>query len=195
MNAAPPSDDDLVRRFRAGDEDAFLALYRRWQGPLYRFALRMGGVAGLAEDVTQEVFMALLRHPDRYDSARGPVSAYLYGIARHQVLRRLDRDRSQVPLPDDDGSPILELAAAGPLADLQRRENVEAVRRAVLSLPLHYREVVVFCDLQSLSYEEAARTLGCPVGTVRSRLHRARELLLEKLKPAARPEAMAKVNG
>jgi RNA polymerase sigma-70 factor (ECF subfamily) len=179
MAEAP--DDDLFRRMRLGDEAAFAELYRRWQGPLYRFALRMGSQPPLAEDVVHEVFMILIREGGGYDPERGPLAAYLYGAARHQVQRRLARLRSCVALPEDDESPVLAASDVDPLADLTRRERIARVRAAVRSLPPVYREAVVLCDLQALCYEDAARVLECSVGTIRSRLHRARRLLVSKL--------------
>ena len=178
-----PRDDDQVRGVQQGDEDAFAALYRRWQGPLYRFGLRMCGSPALAEDVTQEVFMALIAGAGRFDPARGSLPGYLFGIARNQVLRRLEKERPYVPLPDDEGEPRMDRLARGEdmLEELARRQRLERVREAVLSLPPHYREVVVLCELQRLSYVETAEALGCAVGTVRSRLHRARALLLARL--------------
>jgi RNA polymerase sigma-70 factor (ECF subfamily) len=193
-------DGDLIRRLRTGDEDAFSELYRRWQGPMYRFALRMSGSPTVAEDVTQEVFMAIMGEGSRYDPQRGAVSSYLYGIARHQVLRRLERERGLVPLPDGDDAPTTPTSSAwgeiaDPMAEAVRRERVDLVWQAVLALPPHYREAVVFCDLQGLSYSEVAEVLGCPVGTIRSRLHRGRDLLGSKLRavdpsrPVLRPIA------
>jgi RNA polymerase sigma-70 factor (ECF subfamily) len=188
MRATPgPSDDDLLRRLRGGEEAAFTTLYRRWQGPIYRFALRMSGRTAVAEDVTQETFMALIAGADRFDPARGSLSSYLYGIARHRVLRRLEKDGAYVPMedePDDEtsGRAASEAAQDDPLAELVRRERIDRVRDAVLGLPAHYREAVVLCDLQRLSYQEAAEALGCAVGTVRSRLHRGRGLLVGKLR-------------
>ena len=79
--------------------------------------------------------------------------------------------------------PEHETAAGDLMADVTRKETIDSVRKAVLSLPEHYREVVVLCDLQEMDYAEAAAALGCAVGTVRSRLHRARAMLLEKLRP------------
>jgi len=161
----------------AGDEDAFTALYRRRQAPVYRFALQMTGNVVIAEDVTQEVFMALLEHARRFDPQRGTVASFLYGIARNLVLRRLERDRgteSDAEIADFAGDDDV-------LGDLTRQETVEQVRRAVLSLPPVYREVVVLCDLQDASYEDAAAALDCPVGTVRSRLNRGRSMLAQKL--------------
>jgi RNA polymerase sigma-70 factor (ECF subfamily) len=186
---ANPNDDDLLRRIQAGDEAAFTALYRRWQGPLYRFALRMSGRTAVAEDVMQETFMTLLRGGGGFDPSRGSLSAYLFGIARHRVQQRLERERLYVPMEGEGGAP--EGGAGLPASDddphdaLARRERIERVRDAVLSLPLHYREAVVLCDLHHATYEEAAAALGCAVGTVRSRLHRGRDLLLGKLRSVA----------
>ncbi|MEK7406541.1 MAG: RNA polymerase sigma factor [Acidobacteriota bacterium] len=179
MNNQRPSDEELLRGVVAGDEESFTVLYRRRQAGIYRFALRMSGSEAAAEDVTQEVFLTLAREASRYDPARGPVTAYLFGIARKQVLRWVARtrlERAVDPLPEQ-AEP-----GAGPLERLAREESIEWVRAAVLSLPPHYREVVALCDLDGMSYEEAAATLECAVGTVRSRLHRARGLLAEKLR-------------
>src|ERR1700722_7964071 len=180
---SPDPDDELLMRMRNGDEQAFVTLYRRRQGAIYRFAMHMSGSAATAEDVAQDVFLALIREDCGFDPERGSLSAYLFGIARKLVLRQLERGRSDTPL-DASGEdvPRLELAAAdNPLVDLTRKETLEALRRAVLALPRRYREVVVLCDLEELDYADAAVALGCPIGTIRSRLHRARSLLLEKL--------------
>jgi len=144
----------------------------------------------VAEDVTQEVFMALIRDNHGFDPGRGSLAAYLYGIARNHVLRRLDRDRVFVPINDAaDESDLIQpaqlIAQGDPLGDLTRSEMVEQVRSAVLALPAHYREVIVLCELHEMSYAEAAAVIDCAVGTVRSRLHRARALLVEKLRPSA----------
>jgi RNA polymerase sigma-70 factor (ECF subfamily) len=189
--ANSPGDAELLRLMAAGDEDAFATLYRRRQGGVYRFALQMCGSAEIAEDVTQEVFMALMQDCRNYDAARGSLAAYLYGIARNHVLRLLQRDRAYVPIHDETdedgaGGSIHEglISPCDLLADLTRGETIERVRQAVLALPAHYREVVVLCELHEMSYAEAAGVVGCAVGTVRSRLHRARAMLTEKLRGA-----------
>ncbi|MBZ5676767.1 MAG: sigma-70 family RNA polymerase sigma factor [Acidobacteriia bacterium] len=174
------TDAALLEQALTGAEDAFTALYRRRQGGVYRFALQMTGSTAIAEDVTQEAFLALLLQGTRYDETRGTVASFLYGIARNLVLRRLDR-RAWAELEIDD-------ECAGPedlLEDLTRRESIEQVRQAVLSLPPVFREVIVLCDLQDSSYEEAAMALDCPVGTVRSRLNRGRTMLARKLRGVA----------
>ena len=178
------TDDELLLSIRSGDEEAFLVLYRRRQGALYRFALHMSGSATVAEDVTQEVFLAILREECGYDPDRGTLSGYLFGIARKLVLRQLERGRADVVLDEESDDGLLpELALdKDPLFDLTHREGIDALRRAVQALPRRYREVVVLCDLEEVDYADAAVALGCPIGTVRSRLHRARGLLWEKLR-------------
>jgi RNA polymerase sigma-70 factor (ECF subfamily) len=147
----------------------------------------MSGSEALAEDVVQETFMVLMRDGGNFDAARGSVAAYLYGIARNHVLRAYDRERALVRFEDgtEDGSDAPHeslVARPDPLGDLTRAESVEKLRQAVLALPTHYREVVVLCELHEMSYVEAAGALGCAVGTVRSRLHRARAMLAEKMR-------------
>jgi len=178
-------DEQLLRMMQAGDEDAFTTLYRRRQGGIYRFVLGISGSAPLAEDVTQEVFMALIRDQRGYDPARGSLTAYLFGMARHHALRFIKRDRTYVSIAqDEDGSPEGGEGALAsredPHSAMTRRETIHSVQQAILSLPGHYREAVVLCDLNEMTYEDAASVLGCSVGTVRSRLHRGRALLIQK---------------
>ena len=188
-----PSDSELLQSMLAGDEEALAALYQRRARDVYRFALQMGGSRALADDVTQEVFMVLISEGNNFDAARGSVSAFLMGIARNHVLRRLRRERFYVSMDEDsqnDAPTKAVQTTENPLDDMSRTETIESVRRLVLALPERYREVVVLCDLQEMSYVEAAQILGCAVGTVRSRLHRARALLIEKLRPAREEEAV-----
>jgi RNA polymerase sigma-70 factor, ECF subfamily len=207
----------LLRRMVAGDEAAFTLLYRRKHPALYRFALHMSGNASIAEDVTQEVFMTLIRDAKRFDPGRGTLGGFLFGIARNHLRRRWEQERNSVPLPESadeldaimarsrvggrngtpgygngngNGNGHANGTDAGVSAYLLQRdefaslENVNRVRQAIATLPENYREVVVLCELDELSYEDAAAALDCPVGTVRSRLHRARAILVEKLRDA-----------
>ncbi len=145
MMVITTSDQDLLKRALAGDEDAFTALYRRRQGAVYRFALQMTGNVVIAEDVTQDVFMELLEHGQRFDPSRGAIASFLYGIARNLVFRRLDKDRMSFTSGLDVGQELAEDFAGEEdvLGDLTRQETIDQVRRAVLSLPGVYREVVV----------------------------------------------------
>jgi RNA polymerase sigma-70 factor (ECF subfamily) len=190
MTPSPPeTDDQMLIRIRNGDEEAFAALYGRHQAAIYRFALHMSGSMLAAEDVVQEVFMVLLREECGFDPERGTLSGYLFGIARKLVLRHVERVRSDVALESDlDDAALPELAVSDdPLEELTEREGIAALRRAVQALPRRYREVVVLCDLEEVDYADAAVALGCPIGTVRSRLHRARGLLLDKLNQERNP--------
>jgi RNA polymerase sigma-70 factor (ECF subfamily) len=130
---------------------------------------------------------------------RGSVAAYLYGIARNRVLKRLARDRAFVSISDEATDDQMTgderfIVHEDPLAELARNETIDAVRQAVLALPAHYREVVVLCNMQEMNYEQAAAIIGCPVGTVRSRLHRARAMLINKLRAMGEAEATARIS-
>lgn len=182
------SDGDLLRLVSTGDEQAFLGFYRRHQGSIFRFALQMSGKQEIAEEVTQEVFLLIMSVAKEYDPNRGSAAAYLYGIARNFVLRCLERERPYLTVLDEPGNDYATRIAGNHdvLGELTRNERVESLRKAVLALPPAYREVVVLCDLSELEYAEAASVLGCAIGTVRSRLHRARALLMEKMRAAER---------
>lgn len=178
-------DDVLLRRSANGDEEAFTLLYRRHQAPIYRFALRMTGNTWAAEEIVQDVFMTLVREPKKYDAERGALGAFLYGVARNRIMKHQERLPREVPLlnPEDDGFKGYPLAvdSATPAHWAELRERRDHVRAAVLELPADFREAAALCLLEEMSYEEAAQCLQCPVGTIRSRLHRGRALLLAKL--------------
>jgi len=184
------SDEQLLQLMLGGDAQAFEALYDRRQGGIYRYALRMSGSPAIAEDVTQEVFLALMRDHSGYQESRGTVKSYLYGMARHRLFRRLERERSLVSLSGSDEETIETVYAQlrspnDPFAELVRNETIDVVRQAILSLPENFREVVVLCYLQEMNYADAAAVIECPIGTVRSRLARARALLMKKLSQLA----------
>ena len=183
---AEHTDEQLLQLALDGNEDAFTALYRRRQGPVYRFALHMSGSPQVAEEVTQDVFLFLLQRGRSFDPERGVVGAYLFGVARNYVRRAMEKSHTEAmmttPAEDDDPELVTDF---DPVGDIARRQTSAAVRKAVLSLPEHYREAVVLCDLQELSYADAAEALGCAIGTIRSRLHRAHEMLVRKLQNSA----------
>ena len=178
-------DDVLLRRAAKGDEEAFTLLYQQHQAAMYRFALRMTGNAWAAEEIVQDVFMTLLRNEKKYDSERGTLGGFLYGIARNRVMKHLERRPREVALTerneDGSGSGIVLQDVFTPANWTETRERTAQVRAAVLELPAEFREAVVLCELEEMSYEEAAHAAGCPIGTIRSRLHRGRALLLAKL--------------
>jgi len=178
-------DNVLLRRSAMGDEEAFTVLYRRHQAPLYRFALRMSGHPWAAEEIVQDVFMTLIREPKKFDPQRGTLGAFLYGVARNRIMKHLERTSRDLSLDEkgehDSGIQARVIDRFTPADFAETRERSEQVRAAVLELPVEFREAVALCELEEMSYEEAARLLDCPVGTIRSRLHRGRALLLAKL--------------
>jgi RNA polymerase sigma-70 factor (ECF subfamily) len=184
------SDSELVQTMLGGDKEAFAELYRRRQRDVYRFALHMTGAPELAEDVTQEVFMVLMRKGNEYDQLKGSVKAFLLGVTRNYVLRRLRQERYFVSIDDAVGDTATDEVGAN--ETLTRTEAIHNMHKAILNLPAHYREAVVLCDLQELSYAEAAAVLGCAIGTLRSRLHRARTILIERVRISGGESASTK---
>jgi len=184
-------DDLLLRRAGKGDEEAFTVLYRRHQAPLFRFALRMTGSTWAAEEIVQDVFMTLMRDPQKYDATRGTVGGFLYGVTRNRVLKHLERLPREISLEekneDGTGSGIILMEPSTPASQAEKRERIEQIRSAVLDLPAEFREAVVLCELEERSYEEAAQMVGCPIGTIRSRLHRGRALLMARLEMLREP--------
>ena len=183
MAESPLEDQELLRQLSKGNETAFIALYERYQGPLYRFALHMSGNTATAEEVTQEVFMLLIGNPKGYDANKGQVSSYLFGITRNLTRRVLQRSRLDIAIEEE----WLDTGDAGltsdlnVLSELSNSELLEYLRKAVLALPEQYREVVALCDLGEMSYADAAALLECSAGTVASRLHRARGMLKSRM--------------
>lgn len=178
-------DADLLPRALAGDEAAFLVLYERLKGGIFRYALYMTNSRTTAEEVTQEVFFSLLKEGSHYRADRGDVAAFAFGIARNFVRRIERRERPYQPLAPDQR---LERSSASQASEslagrVIRNELTERLQAAIASLPDHYRQVVVLCDLCELSYEEAALRLHCAVGTIRSRMNRGHALLVQKLRP------------
>jgi RNA polymerase sigma-70 factor (ECF subfamily) len=174
-------DDELIARIAAGDRDAFAQLYRRYRGAVYRFAAHVSGSTAVADDVVQDAFVAVIEDAADYRPDRAGVLPWLLGIARNHV-RRWRTQRRALPLPDDETREGQELAVVpDPLLEISVQRNTTALREALLELPLRYREVIVLCDLQELTYVETADAIGCAVGTVRSRLHRGRALLARRL--------------
>jgi RNA polymerase sigma-70 factor, ECF subfamily len=180
------TDEQLLVRMQEGDEDAFGCIYKRYAAAIKNFAGYMGIPSGSSEDVAQDVFLALIHHPSRFDPERGSVISFLFGIARNRILRWIrDHSREVLALADQEQS---ELQSPNPMMHYSKEQEINRLRRAILGLPEHYREVVILCELQELSYEKAAEVLGCAVGTVRSRLHRAREILTKRLQNTSEDE-------
>jgi RNA polymerase sigma-70 factor, ECF subfamily len=181
------SDSELVRRAVDGQRDAFEAIYNRYQAIVYRFARAMTGSPTIADDVTQEVFVSVMRDLERYDAQRAGLSTYLYGVARNVTRARLRRERRFTPIEDVTVDGLEPASADDPFAMITRARDLARLRTAIIELPSRYRELVILCDLHELSYAQAATVIGIPVGTVRSRLSRARVRLAQRLRPESKP--------
>ncbi|HUP04941.1 MAG TPA: sigma-70 family RNA polymerase sigma factor [Bryobacteraceae bacterium] len=168
------SDEELYKRIRQGDREALAELYERREPALYRYALQLSGNPAIAEEAAHEAFLQLIQPEARFDVRKGSLQAYLYGAVRN-LTRVAQRAQSAAALGDaqvEDG--LVQALIEG--------ETTRALAVAVRNLPSGYREAVVLCDLEERSYEDAAKLVGCPVGTIRSRLFRARRLLAAKLR-------------
>jgi RNA polymerase sigma-70 factor (ECF subfamily) len=191
-------DAELLKLSMAGDEDAFLILYERLKAPVFRYAFYMTGSQSSAEEVVQEVFISLLKDGNRYKPTQGDLAGFVFGIARNLIRRLKRRERRAEEFPGDE---VLERKFLSDQreedlsAQLIRDQDVERIRAAIASLPDHYRQVIVLCDLCELTYPEAASRLQCAVGTVRSRLNRAHVLLAQKLKQTKKRQSALRAPG
>ena len=166
----------------SGDDAAFTALYRRHQAAVYRFAWLLTGSAAHAADITQDVFVELLSTSSGYDAARGSLAAYLCGIARFRAYRAIDTRMQSV----DDFDALVEARAehdAPPLPSdrLERSRALQTLYDAIRKLPPIFRDVLILVELQQMSYADTAAVAGIELGTVRSRLSRAKAKLAQLL--------------
>ena len=188
---------ELLLKAARGDEPAFLLLYERHRTPVFRFACRMLGSSTMAEDVTQECFLSVLRRPEAFRAERASLRTYLCAIARHLALKQL-RKRGEETIVDDapDDAPA-HAGGSDPLDVVLQQEAADAVRQAVAALPPLQREAVVLFEYQEMSLADIAAVCEIDVGTVKSRLHRARERLRRTLAPwlAGGPGAAAALAG
>jgi RNA polymerase sigma-70 factor (ECF subfamily) len=176
------SDTELHRAVLNGSGDAMAALYRRHGDLIYRFTLRMSRDTSIAEEVTQEVFLALLNQADRFDPQHAALSTWLCGIARRQLWKHLRRFDDHASDFGEDDAPEAESPDDSPVTWLLRQEAVATIRIGLEELPIPLREVIVLCELEEMTYEQAAAVLAVPIGTVRSRLHRAKARLAALLR-------------
>lgn len=180
------SDQELVKLLARGDHPAFEIIYDRCHLPVFRFAMHMSASHEIADEITQETFLFLLRKPSTYAAEKGTLLSFLMGVARN-LIRRNRRDTSpDLPLEDDGIEEQITASASpdSPLDHAIRRQSTDALQAALLQVPEAYREVMALCDLQEMSYAEAAAILSIPLGTVRSRLHRGHLALLDQLSRA-----------
>jgi RNA polymerase sigma-70 factor (ECF subfamily) len=186
MNTTHGDDAEYVAQLVAGNGNALRPLYERHGRALLRFSAAMCRSRQSAEDMVHDTFVELMREPANFDPAQGTVFAYLCGVLRHRISHHFRQQRRWVAL-DDEGEAATHAHGSivqeehGLAEEIARNELTAAFRQAMLELPLPHREVIALCDLEELPYSTVASILDCPIGTVRSRLHRARALLTIRL--------------
>jgi len=173
---------ELLAKASRGDEAAFLLIYERHRTPVFRFAYRLLGSVQLAEDVTHDCFLSLIRRPHGYQPDRASLRTYLCAAARNLALKQMSKHRLETTMEEPPERPA-EARGADPLSRCLDGELAEGVRRAVSELPPLQREAVILFEYLEMSLAEVAETLGVDVGTIKSRLHRGRERLRKTLAP------------
>ncbi|HKP72471.1 MAG TPA: sigma-70 family RNA polymerase sigma factor [Pyrinomonadaceae bacterium] len=177
------TDESLLERARAGEEDAFVSLYTRHRDALYRFACRLLASEAAAEDVTHDCFLSLFKNPERFDAARGThLRTYLFAAAHNLAMKHFRRTGRETWIDETADEPSAP-DAEQPLSRLLDAELSAAVRAAVESLPALQREVLVLYEFEDLSLAEIATVVAAEVNTVKSRLARARANLRRTLAP------------
>lgn len=175
------SDELLLQRAGNGEQAAFLELYERHRQPIFRFAYRLLGSVELAEDVTHDCFVSLIRKPENFRSERGSLRTYLFAAARNLALKHFRGTGREASL--DDLEDETDHSTAQPLGRLLGKELSSLVREAVLALPPLQREALVLFEYEGLSLNEIAQVTDSEVGAVKGRLFRARERLKSTLRP------------
>jgi RNA polymerase sigma-70 factor, ECF subfamily len=176
------TDEVLLRRAGEGDQAAFLELYDRHREPIYRFAYRVLGEVDIAEDVTHDCFLSLIRKPENFRPERASLRTYLFAAARNLALKHFRSTGRETGLDDMAGEPQLP-QRHGPLRKLLDEELASEVRRAVFSLPPMQREALILFEYEGLSLAEIAEITDADVGAIKGRLYRARGQLKELLRP------------
>lgn len=180
MTTGQATDKELLDRTHAGDLAAFQLLYQRHLDTVFRFAYRMLGSQEQAEDVAHDCFLSLIRNPRRFDPLKGSLRTYLFVTVRNLVHKRLRRLPPTFPI-DAEVAQLPSDRDIEPLPRLLAQELSREVRKAVVRMPARQREVVVLSEYEQLSLDEIAVVVGTNIGTVKSRLHRARTWLRREL--------------
>lgn len=181
------TDDDLIRMYHEGDADAFGVLFDRHYASVYHFARTMLGDAGGAEDVLQETFLAVARAGRSY-TPRGRFRAWLMRIVRNRCLNRIASQRARRAALAETGLDVVCPAAADPSPPqrAEAREQADALRLAIATLPERQREAITLYAFDRMTYREVAEVLDMPINTVKTLIHRARANLARALAPAVK---------
>jgi RNA polymerase sigma-70 factor (ECF subfamily) len=170
----------LLEKAGGGDQTAFLSLYERYRNPMFRFSYRLTGSIEVAEDITHDCFLSLIRNPSNFEATRGSLRTYLYAAARNLAMKHFRSVGRESAIDDLDEHPIAPRREE-PLRRVLDGELADKVRDAVADLPPLQREALVLFEYEGLPMNEIAIIVGSDVGAVKGRLHRARERLRNSL--------------
>jgi RNA polymerase sigma-70 factor, ECF subfamily len=176
------TDELLLQKAVDGDQAAFLELYDRYRQPIFRFAYRLLGSVELAEDVTHDCFLSLIRKPENFRPERASLKTYLYAAARNLALKHFRNQGREAGMDELTQEPQ-DPPRRGPLRRLLDEELADQVREAVFNLPPLQREALILFEYEGLSLNEVAEIAGTDAGAIKARLYRAREGLRRSLKP------------
>jgi RNA polymerase sigma-70 factor (ECF subfamily) len=182
-SANSPSDQDLIDAVLVGDTTQFDGLVSRYSDRIYHFILKNIRQTAIAEELTQETFVEAYRKLPAF-KGEAKFSSWLFGIALNRARNYFNRspDRHRCYLPVEVVSHSIP-ADGNPVQYLERKQALLALQQAIDALPPELQEGLILVVLEELSYEEAAQVMGIPIGTVKSRVHRARDLLRGSMKP------------
>ena len=176
------TDEVLLSRAGEGDQAAFLELYERHRQPIFRFAYRLLGEVDIAEDVTHDCFLGLIRKPENFRPERASLRTYLFAAARNLALKHFRSSGRETGFDEVSEEPQLSRRQE-PLGKLLDKELAAEVRRAVMSLAPLQREALILFEYEGLSLNDVAQITGADVGAIKGRLYRARERLKSILQP------------
>ena len=176
------TDELLLKQAGEGDQAAFLELYDRYRDPIFRFAYRLLGAVEIAEDVTHDCFLSLIRKPENFRPERASLKTYLYAAARNLALKHF-RDQGRETALDEVSEEPKDSPRRGPLRRLLDEELATQVREAIFNLPPLQREALILFEYEGLSLNEVAEVAGTDAGAVKARLYRARAGLRRMLRP------------
>ena len=176
------TDELLLNKAGEGDQAAFLELYERYRGPIFRFAYRLLGSVEIAEDVTHDCFLALIRKPENFHPERASLKTYLYAAARNLALKHFRSQGRETGLDEVTEEPK-DSPRRGPLRRLLDEELATLVKDAVFSLPPLQREALILFEYEGMSLNEVAEIAGTDAGAIKARLYRARAGMRRMLRP------------
>jgi RNA polymerase sigma-70 factor (ECF subfamily) len=172
------SDEALLQSIADGDKTALKLLYLRYRERVYRFVVRLTGVESMADEIVNDVFLAVWRHAEQFEG-KSQAATWLLGIARFKALSACRRP-AEAPL-DERAAAAIEDPADSPAASIEKHQRMDIVRKCLAKLTPVHREVINLVYYQGNKIEEVARSIGAPVSTVKTRLHYARNRLAELL--------------